>query len=121
MGRLSKKKETDSSVNVKLRNMKSLNMTGRLKEAVAYLYLIYVDLVRQKFGVAKKYSQTIRDFAIIMVKNYKQNPQNVYPFIQRIEQTVYGDYTINQGFFKDLLQHFGKLYLELTGNPLPPI
>ena len=123
MSRRSKKKQKKPSANVnsKLNNVKILVSTQRVKEAIAYLYLIYIDLVSNKFGVNKNFSQTIRDFAIVMVKQYKQNPQNIYPFIQRIEQVVYGGYPATQEFFQELLDHFGKLYLELTGNNLPTI
>ena len=80
-----KKKETEETLNVasKLKNVKLLYNTGRIKEGIAYLYTIYTDLALQKYGVRKTFSQTIRDFAIIMVKQYGQDPANIYPFIQQ--------------------------------------
>jgi hypothetical protein len=119
--RAKKEKKPSLNVNSRLKNVKILLSTQRVKEAIAYLYLIYTDLVAKKFGVSKNFSQTIRDFAIIMVKQHKQNPQNIYPFIQRIEKVVYGGYPATQEFFQELLEHFGKLYLELTGNKMPSI
>ena len=119
--RAKKEKIPSLNVNSRLKNVKILLSTERVKEAIAYLYLIYTDLVAKKFGVSKNQSQTIRDFAIIMVKQHKQNPQNIYPFIQRIEKVVYGGYPATQVFFQELLEHFGKLYLELTGNKMPSI
>ena len=123
MPRRSKKKQKKPSINVnsKLNNVKILLSTQRVKEAIAYLYLIYIELVSKKFGVNKNFSQTIRDFAIVMVKQYKQNPQNIYPFIQRIEKVVYGGFPATHEFFQELLEHFAKLYLELTGSKLPSI
>ena len=115
-----KKTKTESfNIKEKLRIVKTLINTGRIKEAIAYLYLIYTMLASKKFGVNKTVSQTIRDFAIIMVKQYKQNPQYIYPFIQRIEQVVYGGYPATEEFFQDLLNHFSNLYKELTGSNMP--
>lgn len=119
--RAKKQKKSSLNVSAKLSNVKILVSTQRVKEAIAYLYLTYTDLVSKKFGVNKNFSQTIRDFAIVMVKQYKQNPQNIYPFIQRIEKVVYGGYPATKEFFKELFEHFGKLYLEITGNKLAPI
>ena len=107
-----KKKPMLLNVNIKLKNVQVLTATGRIKEAIAYLYLIYVDLACKKFNVTKNLSQTIRDFAIIMVKKYKQNPQYIYPFIQRIEKIVYGGYPATPEFFQELKPHFGNLYSE---------
>ena len=89
---MAKKVKGSSSVNVnaKLKTVQILTSTGRIKEAMAYLYMIYTEMARERFGVAKKVSQTIRDYAIIMVKEMNQNPQNIYPFIQQIEKCIYG-------------------------------
>lgn len=120
MAKKDKKKQTESfNINRKLKSVKTLISTGRIKEAIAYLYLIYTTIAGKKFDVTKTNSQTIRDFAIIMVKQYKQNPQFIYPFIQRIEQVVYGGYPATEEFFQDLLGHFSNLYKELTGTNMP--
>jgi len=120
MAKKDKKNKTEAfNINRKLKSVKILISTGRIKEAIAYLYLIYTTLAGKKFGVTKTVSQTIRDFAITMVKQYKQNPQYIYPFIQRIEQVVYGGYPATDVFFQDLLEHFSRLYKELTGSNMP--
>lgn len=115
-----KGKET-SLVNVKARlgNVRMLYECGRIKEGLAYMYILYTDLARQKFGVAKAFSQTIRDFSIIMVKQYKQSPQNIYPFIQQLEKVIYGGYAITPEIFQQAVGQFGALYQELTNSTLP--
>ena len=39
---------------------------------------------------SKKTFQSIRDYAMIMVQKHSQNPANIYPFIQAVEQVIYG-------------------------------
>ena len=118
-----KKKETQETLNVssKLNNVKILYKTGRIKEAIAYLYTIYTDIALQKYGVRKTFSQTIRDFAIIMVKQYGQDPANIYPFIQQIERAIYGGYPSTPEFFLTIVEAFGKIYREISGHRLPSL
>lgn len=118
-----KKKETEETLNVgsKLKNVKLLYNTGRIKEGIAYLYTIYTDLALQKYGVRKTFSQTIRDFAIIMVKQYGQDPANIYPFIQQIEKAIYGGYPSTPEYFLKIVEAFGKIYREMSGHRLPSL
>ncbi len=118
-----KKKETEETLNVasKLKNVKLLYNTDRIKEGIAYLYTIYTDLALQKYGVRKTFSQTIRDFAIIMVKQYGQDPANIYPFIQQIEKAIYGGYPSTQEYFLKIVEAFGKIYREMSGHRLPSL
>jgi len=120
---MAKKKESQEVLNVsdKLSNVKILHSTGRIKEAIAYLYTIYTDLALQKYGVRKTFSQTIRDFAIVMVKQYGQDPANIYPFIQQIEKAIYGGYPSTPDFFLEIVDSFGKIYKEMSGHRLPPL
>jgi hypothetical protein len=107
------------NLSAKLKNVRILEQTDRVKEAIAYLYIIYTDVAFQTFGIAKKVSQSIRDYAIVLVKEMQQNPQNVYPFIQKVEKTIYGGYPITPQIFQDVIQQFGVLYQEVTGKNLP--
>jgi hypothetical protein len=118
-----KNKETQETLNVssKLNNVKILYNTGRIKEAIAYLYTIYTDIALQKYGVRKTFSQTIRDFAIIMVKQYGQDPANIYPFIQQIERAIYGGYPSTPEFFLNIVETFGNIYREMSGHRLPSL
>ncbi|MHA1819488.1 MAG: hypothetical protein ACTSU2_16640 [Promethearchaeota archaeon] len=118
---MGKKKVTAPALNItqKLKNIKILYSTNRIKEAIAYLFVLYSELSRAKFGTARKFSQTLRDYAIICVKEHGQNPQNVYPFIQVVEKAIYGGIPITGEYFQDTLQKFSVLFRELTGSELP--
>ncbi|MBN2155216.1 MAG: hypothetical protein JW776_04180 [Candidatus Lokiarchaeota archaeon] len=118
-----KKKDTTESLNVssKFENVKILYNTGRIKEAIAYLYTIYTDLALQKYGVRKTFSQTVRDFAIIMVKQYGQDPANIYPFIQQIEKAIYGGYPSTPAFFLEIVKSFENIYREMSGHRMPSL
>ena len=114
-----KNKRSGSDINRKLKTVRVLEQSGRVKEAMAYLYLIYCELANQKFGIQKKVSETIRDYAIVMVKEMNQNPQTIYPFIQKIEKAIYGGVSATPEMFKEATDMFGKLHLELTGHNAP--
>ncbi len=121
MARKKKDEKEELNVSSKLKNVKLLYDTGRLKEAIAYMYTIYTDLALQKFGVRKTFSQTVRDFAIIMVKQHGQDPANIYPFIQQIEKAIYGGYPSTPEFFKQIVESFGNIYREMSGHRLPSL
>ena len=96
-----------------------LYQVGRVKEALAYLYVTYTEIAQFKHGIEKESSTTTTEFAIVMVKQFGQNPQNIYPFIQEIEQVVYGGYPFNDQVFLHTVELFGRIYLELMEKPLP--
>ncbi|TFG20465.1 MAG: hypothetical protein EU530_03105 [Promethearchaeota archaeon] len=103
----------------RLNNVRMLYKMGRVKEALAYLYVTYTEIAQLKFGIEKEASQTTTEFAIIMVKQFGQNPRNIYPFIQEIEQVIYGGYPFNDQVFLHTVEVFGRIYLELMDKPLP--
>ena len=103
----------------RLANIRILYITGRVKEALAYLYVTYTEIAQFRHEIVKEASQTTTEFAIIMVKQFGQNPQNIYPFIQEIEQVIYGGYPYNDQVFMHAVSLFSQLYLELMEKPLP--
>ncbi len=103
----------------RLNNVRMLYKMGRVKEALAYLYITYTEIAQLKFGIEKEVSQTTTEFAIVMVKQFGQNPRNIYPFIQEIEQVIYGGYPYNDQVFLHTVEVFSRIYLELMDKPLP--
>lgn len=115
---MARKKKAEPALDIenKVENIKVLNQTNRMKEAIAYIYLIYTDLVRLKYGQPRKFFETIRDFAITCVTKLGQNPEAIYPFIQKIEETIYGGVDPTETDFKTTLNLFSKIYTEITGK-----
>ena len=101
----------------KITNLKILKETGRLEESLSYLFnAIYMDLIRAKFGRIRKGNETIRDFAIISVKNLKLSPATIYPFIQKVEEIIYAKpFQITDKEFYGTINLFSPIYFELTG------
>ncbi|GAF83647.1 unnamed protein product, partial [marine sediment metagenome] len=101
----------------KIINLKILKETGRLEESLSYLFnAIYMDLIRAKFGRIRKGNETIRDFAIISVKNLKLSPATIYPFIQKVEEIIYAKpFQITDKEFYGTINLFSPIYFELTG------
>ena len=117
-----KKQEEESRVvNIplesKILNLKILKDSGRLEESLSYLFnAIYMDLVNAKYNRIRKDNETIRDFAIISVKDLKLTPSSIYPFIQQVEEIIYGKpYKITEGDFYKTCELFSPIYFQLTG------
>ena len=101
----------------KIINLKILKDTGRLEESLSYLFnAIYLDLINAKFGRTRSDNETIRDFAIISVKNLKLSPTTIYPFIQKVEEIIYAKpFQITDKEFYHAINLFSPIYFELTG------
>ena len=101
----------------RIRNLKILKDTGRLEESLSYLFqAIYLELINAKYGRIKGKTETIRDFAIISVKELNLNPANIYPFIQNVEKIIYDKpFIITDEEFYAAVDLFSPIYFELTG------
>jgi len=117
------KKQKEESMLVKLplegriRNLKILKDTGRMEEALSYLFQsIYLELINAKYSRIKQATETIRDFAIISVKELNLNPASIYPFIQNVEKIIYDKpFLISEEDFYTAIDLFSPVYFELTG------
>ena len=101
----------------KIKNLKMLKESGRLEESLSYLFnAIYMELINAKYGRKRNENETIRDFAIVSVKNLKLSPTSIYPFIQKVEEIIYAKpYQINENDFYNTINLFSPIYFELTG------
>lgn len=113
------KKRTIGQVLEKFKNIRALLDAGRIKEACAYLYIIFSEISETKYGRDKKLSQSLRGFAIMMVKEYGSNPMTIYPFVQEIEKVIYGGIIPDTNVYLSIEKKFSKLYLELMGAQMP--
>ncbi|MFX1478444.1 MAG: hypothetical protein ACFFCI_09945 [Promethearchaeota archaeon] len=119
--RYRKQEEESRVVNIplesKIRNLKILKDSGRLEESLSYLFnAIYMDLVNAKYGRMRRENETIRDFAIISVKELKLTPSSIYPFIQQVEEIIYGKpFKITEKDFYQTCELFSPIYFQLTG------
>ena len=116
-----KKKQKGMNLGSKLGNIKTLIQTNRPKEAIAYEYMIFTMVCGAKFNVKKHPSQSIRDFAMKMVKEHSLSPSNVYPFVQNVEEVLYGGHAPSEEAYRQSTQLFGKVFEEIVGKPLPPL
>ncbi len=124
MGKKKKEKKQAGKMNLghALSNIKTLKQTNRPKEAIAYEYMIFTMICRAKFSNARKHpSQSIREFAMAMVKEHSLDPSNVYPFIQNVEEVLYGGHAPSEEAYRQSTQLFGKVFEEIVGKPLPPL
>ncbi|MGB5912944.1 MAG: hypothetical protein WBH31_17270 [Promethearchaeia archaeon] len=115
-----KKKEPEPELDVSqsFENVKVLVQTERSTEAIAYIYLVYNDLVRKKYKKPRLAHQTIREYAITCVNELGQKPEAVYPFIKKIEDIIYGGIEPTNKELNFTIQLFSNLYNEITGKNL---
>ena len=115
-----KKKQPEPEINIKQRfdNVKILVETHRPKEAIAYIYLVYDDLINIKFKRPRLVHQTIREFAIACVNalEKKLKPESVYPFIKKIEDIIYGGIEPTTKELNYTIDLFTNLYNDITGK-----
>ncbi|MHA1738838.1 MAG: hypothetical protein ACTSWD_09650, partial [Candidatus Heimdallarchaeota archaeon] len=88
---------------------------GRKREAIAYTYKIYTDLINEKYSLERSNAQTLREFAIICVMKYGLDPLRVYPYIAMIEDVIYGAYEVDRKIFDKAITLFGRIFQEITG------
>ncbi|TFF99881.1 MAG: hypothetical protein EU542_08615 [Promethearchaeota archaeon] len=103
-------------VDRKKENLRILMKTERSKEAIAYIYLIYNDLIKNKYEKPRLAYQTIREYAITCVNELGQKPETIYPFIKKIEDIIYGGVEPTKKEFESTLNMFSNLYSEITGK-----
>ena len=118
-----KKKVIEPEVDIrqKFDNMKVLVESNRAKEAIAYIYLVYNDIVTLKFKKPRLAYQTIREYAITCVNELDQKPESVYPFIKKIEDIIYGGIEPTSTEINYTVQLFSTLYNEVTGKSIPTV
>ena len=117
------KKEQEPEVDIKLKfeNIKTLTDSNRAKEAIAYIYLIYNDIITLKFKKPRLAYQTIREYAITCVNDLGQKPETIYPFIKKIEDIIYGGIEPTTKELNFTVQLFSNLYNDITGKTLPTV
>jgi len=118
--RKKKKPEPELDIKQRLDNVKVLVESNRAKEAIAYIYLVYDDLINIKFKKPRLAHQTIREFAIKCVNELekKLKPESVYPFIKKIEDIIYGGIEPTNKELNFTIDLFSNIYNEITGKTI---
>lgn len=115
-----KKKQPEPEINIKQKfdNVKILVESNRPKEAIAYIYLVYDDLINIKFKKPRLTHQTIREYAIACVNELekKLKPESIYPFIKKIEDIIYGGIEPTTKELNFTIDLFTNIYSEITGK-----
>ena len=110
--------EPEIDITQKFENVKVWVDTNRPKEAIAYIYLVYDDLINVTFKKPRLTHQTIREYAITCVNELEKGlkPESVYPFIKKIEDIIYGGVEPTTKELNFTIDLFSNLYNEITGK-----
>ena len=119
MARKKKVIEPEVDIRQKFENMKVLVKTHRAKEAIAYIYLVYNDVMTLKYKKPRLAYQTIREYAITCVNELNQKPESVYPFIKKIEDIIYGGIEPTSKEINFTVQLFSIIHHLLILQPPP--
>jgi hypothetical protein len=113
--KMAKKKPVTVSldVNQRMRRVKILQETNRTKEAIAYIFLTFTDVLKEKYGPKVwKPSLTMQELAIRLVKarQVRMDPEKIYPFISHLERVLYGGEPATDAKLEETKQYFQNIY-----------
>ncbi|WP_457557556.1 hypothetical protein [Candidatus Harpocratesius sp.] len=98
--------------------MNLLFKVDRRREAIAYSYKIFADLINEKYGLMREKNQTLREFAILCVTKYGLDPLRTYPYIALVENVTYGAYDLTPEEYERSMKVFARIFQEITGTVL---
>ncbi len=96
-----------------MRRVKILHQTNRTKEAIAYIFLTFTDVLKEKYGPKVwKPSLTMQELAIRLVKarQVRMEPEKIYPFITHLERVLYGGEPATDAKLEETKQFFQNIY-----------
>jgi hypothetical protein len=103
----------------KFENVRMLLEAGKLLEAMVYLFNILSWLIEDKMDVKRPASATIKEYFADLLKNSKLSPENVHPFVNLMEETLYSHHTTPDGVIDSYKERWANLYKEISGD-VPP-
>ena len=105
----------------KLEMVRLLLEAGMQKEAMIYMFHILAWLIENKHDVKKSPALTVKEYFTDLVKNSKIPPQNVHPFVNIIEETLYSHHELEPSFFNSYKERWANLYMDLAGEQPPAL
>ncbi|MHA1230260.1 MAG: transglutaminase domain-containing protein [Candidatus Helarchaeota archaeon] len=94
-------------------NVQALCDGKRYKEAIIYAYLSFLKIVAVYREKRRVPSQTIREFAMELVKNLKFPPKELYAFTSLYEEARFSDHSIDKDKFEE-----AKLLFDALVGPI---
>jgi len=94
-------------------NLKALCDGDRYKEAIIYAYISFLNVIDIYKGKKRRPSQSIREFAMELVKNMKLPPKNVYSFTSLYEEARFSNHDIDKNKFEE-----AKLLFDALVSPI---
>jgi len=105
----------------KFETVRLLLEKGMKKEAMVYMFQILAWLIENKHDVKKLPGATVKDFFTDLVKNSKIPAQNVHPFVNIIEETLYSHHELAANIFDVYKEKWANLYMDLAGEQPPAL
>ena len=114
-------KELRAFTTRKLENVRLLLDAGKQLEAMVYLFQILTWLIEDKMDIKRPASATIKEYFAELLKNAKLSPENVHPFVNLMEETLYSHHATPEGVIDAYKERWANLYKEISGDILPAL
>ncbi|MHA1270464.1 MAG: transglutaminase domain-containing protein [Candidatus Helarchaeota archaeon] len=95
-------------------NIQALCDGKRFKEAIIYVYLSFLEIVAIHKGKRRQPSQTIREFAMDLVKNMKLSPKNIYSLTNLYEEARFSNHNIDKNKFEEAKLLYDQLVAPIV-------
>lgn len=102
----------------RIAELKDLVNAGKFNDAVKYLYNMFADTVNQYSGITRAPNETIREFAVMVIKKEGLNPQLVNGLTQLFERARYSDQVMDKEDYNRAAKYFAELYSLISGGSL---
>jgi len=105
----------------KFETVRLLLEAGMQKEAMIYMFQILTWLIENKHDVKKSPALTVKEYFSDLIKNSKIPAQNVHPFVNLIEETLYSHHELESNFFITYKEKWSNIYVDLAGEQPPAL
>ncbi len=103
----------------KLRSIKKLADDGKYAAAISLTYHTFEDMCGSKTGLARRHSETARDYATRILKELPLDSSSVNELLQAYEEARFSHHDITEETYDGAMRVFTDLYPRIDAVPTP--
>ncbi|MHA2117922.1 MAG: DUF4129 domain-containing protein, partial [Candidatus Thorarchaeota archaeon] len=101
----------------KLRSIKKLADDGKYAAAISLTYHTFEDMCGSKTGLARRHSETARDYATRILKEIPLDSSSVNELLQAYEEARFSHHEITEETYDGAMRVFTDLYPRIDAVP----